>query len=105
MNGRTHRATLYIPESHPALPGHFPGRPIVPGVVLLDQVVALAETWLHRPMRVASIRQVKFLAPLLPREEAIAELALDEAELRFTIKRGAELITQGALKVSFEGAA
>ena len=29
-----------IPSDHPSLPGHFPDRPIVPGVVILDEVVA-----------------------------------------------------------------
>lgn len=34
-----------IPADHPSLPGHFPGRPIVPAVVILDEVRSLiAET-------------------------------------------------------------
>jgi 3-hydroxymyristoyl/3-hydroxydecanoyl-(acyl carrier protein) dehydratase len=28
-----------IPAEHPALPGHFPGRPVVPGALLLDHVL------------------------------------------------------------------
>jgi 3-hydroxymyristoyl/3-hydroxydecanoyl-(acyl carrier protein) dehydratase len=105
MSGRSHRATICISESHPALPGHFPGRPIVPGVVLLDHVVASAEGWLQQSVRVTAIKQVKFLAPLLPQQEAAAELSLDGQELRFALRRGEDVIAQGALNVSLEVAA
>jgi 3-hydroxymyristoyl/3-hydroxydecanoyl-(acyl carrier protein) dehydratase len=33
-----HEATFAVPASHPSLPGHFPGAPVVPGVVVLDLV-------------------------------------------------------------------
>lgn len=29
-----------IPAEHPCLPGHFPGKPVVPAVVILDEVRA-----------------------------------------------------------------
>ena len=32
-----------IPDDHPSLPGHFPGHPVVPGVVLLDRVLQAIE--------------------------------------------------------------
>ncbi len=35
--------TLQIPREHPSYAGHFPGQPIVPGVVLLDLVLQAAE--------------------------------------------------------------
>jgi 3-hydroxyacyl-[acyl-carrier-protein] dehydratase len=57
-----------IPEAHPALPGHFPGRPIVPGVLLLDETLAGIERRLGR--RVATLQQVKFVSALLPGETA-----------------------------------
>jgi acyl-coenzyme A synthetase/AMP-(fatty) acid ligase len=31
----------HVSHAHPAFPGHFPGRPLLPGVVLLDRVLAL----------------------------------------------------------------
>jgi 3-hydroxyacyl-[acyl-carrier-protein] dehydratase len=100
MTRRSHVATLCIPASHPALPGHFPNRPIVPGVVLLDHVVASAEAWLDHPVSVAGLKQAKFLTPLLPAQEAAAELTLENAELRFALKRGDDLIAQGAFELS-----
>ena len=73
-----------IPEDHPSLPGHFPGRPVVPGVVVLDRVFAaieheLADAGTHA---LATVRmpQVKFVQPLLPGECARIELERVELE-------------------------
>ena len=33
--------SFVIAPGHPCLEGHFPGRPIVPGVILLDRIAAL----------------------------------------------------------------
>ncbi len=60
---------------HPSLPGHFPGRPIVPGVVVLDEAIALILQRLPAT-RVAGLAQVKFLTPVLP--EHVVEVAYDQ---------------------------
>ena len=52
-----------IPADHPALPGHFPGNPIVPGVVLLELVEALLA---GHGYHVRECPQVKFLFPVAP---------------------------------------
>jgi 3-hydroxymyristoyl/3-hydroxydecanoyl-(acyl carrier protein) dehydratase len=36
--------TLQFPSDHPALAGHFPERPLIPGVVLLDAIARAART-------------------------------------------------------------
>ena len=90
-----HRATVRIPASHPALPGHFPGRPIVPGVVLLQCVLDEAERWLGKKLSVRKLPQAKFSAPLLPEQDAELELRLTQNELRFRVTRAAQVITQG----------
>jgi 3-hydroxymyristoyl/3-hydroxydecanoyl-(acyl carrier protein) dehydratase len=40
---RQQRVPLRIAADHPALAGHFPGFPIVPGVVLLDEALHAIE--------------------------------------------------------------
>jgi 3-hydroxyacyl-[acyl-carrier-protein] dehydratase len=56
-----------IAADHPSLPGHFPAAPVVPGVVILDEILAaLAKC---RPdWQVTAIRVVKFLVPLKPEQ-------------------------------------
>jgi len=60
---------MKIAASHPALPGHFPGHPVVPGVVLLEAVLAALPPQAGAAVRVTGIPAVKFLAPLLPEQE------------------------------------
>jgi 3-hydroxymyristoyl/3-hydroxydecanoyl-(acyl carrier protein) dehydratase len=66
-------ARFAVPASHPSLPGHFPGRPVVPGVVLLAHVQAAIEA-AHGPLPALRLPQVKFMRPLLPDETAAIEL-------------------------------
>ncbi len=59
-----------IAKDHPCLAGHFPGQPIVPGVVILTEVCALLKQ--HAPSAtIESVRKVKFLQKLLPEQECL----------------------------------
>lgn len=86
-----------IPADHPCLPGHFPGQPIVPGVVVLDRVLAAIEVR-HGALGPLRMPQVKFLQPLLPEQTARIELqTLSDAppRWRFRVLRGDILIASG----------
>jgi 3-hydroxyacyl-[acyl-carrier-protein] dehydratase len=96
---------LRIAPSHPALPGHFPGQPIAPGVVLLDAVLTHAERWLGRPLSIAALPQAKFMAPLAPGQGAHLRLSLSGNELKFSIVRGDAPIAQGTFRLNAGNAA
>lgn len=58
--------TLRVDPGHPALPGHFPGRPVVPGVVWLDRVLTAARQSFDLPAGPTTWPRVKFLHPVPP---------------------------------------
>lgn len=91
-----------IPADHPSLPGHFPGRPLVPGVVVLERVVEAIEA-AHGPMSALRLPQVKFLQPLLPGETARIELDGATPRWRFRVLRDATLLASGEI-VATDGA-
>ena len=84
---------IRIDAAHPSLPGHFPGRPVVPGVVLLDQVAAALER--AGAGRFARIGVVKFLTPLLPEQDAQLVVTRVGAKVRFRIEREGRSILSG----------
>lgn len=56
-----------VPPDHPAFAGHFPGRPIVPGVVLLDQALLFAAQMRAEDGRAGwQVAQAKFFVPVGP---------------------------------------
>jgi 3-hydroxymyristoyl/3-hydroxydecanoyl-(acyl carrier protein) dehydratase len=85
-----------IPGDHPSLAGHFPGRPIVPGVVLLDRVVEAIEA-IHGALPPLRLPQVKFLKPLLPGQTASIELQGHAPRWRFRVLRGDDLLASGEI--------
>jgi 3-hydroxymyristoyl/3-hydroxydecanoyl-(acyl carrier protein) dehydratase len=90
--------TLCIDAGHPALPGHFPGQPVVPGVVLLDRVAAALERW--RGLRIAGLPQVKFLRPLLPGQSAELVVGDDGKSIRFSITRDGVTLAAGVIEAT-----
>jgi len=83
---------LCVAAGHASLPGHFPGHPVVPGVLLLDQMLAAIER--ATSTRATHLRQVKFSAPLQPDEVAQAWFEVRGAQVSFgvtTQRAGAQL--------------
>lgn len=92
----TFAAPLRIAAAHPALPGHFPGNPVVPGVVLLQRVAVALQQWRSQPM---ARFEVKFLSPLFPEQDATIELRKDASRVRFAIRRGEDVLAKGFVEV------
>lgn len=83
-----------IAPGHPCLPGHFPGRPLVPAVVMVEQVLAILEAR-HGSLGPIRLPRVKFLRPLLPGQTAQVELQGAPPRWRFRILRDGEVLASG----------
>lgn len=93
--------TLCLAATHPALPGHFPGKPLAPGVLLLEHVAHALRAW--RDQRLARVVEAKFMVSLLPEQSATVYLRDSGAggRIRFEIRRDDTVLARGVI----EGAA
>lgn len=90
--------TFEIAPDHPALPGHFPGRPIVPGAVLLDEAIERIGAVLGRPLDACHIGSAKFMSPAAPGEPLALSFGRDErGTIRFSIGAGERTTVVGVL--------
>ncbi|HXS28452.1 MAG TPA: hypothetical protein VN730_12370 [Steroidobacteraceae bacterium] len=93
-------AAIRVAKEHPALAGHFPGKPIVPGVLVLERLLEAAERELGRALRVAGLAHAKFPTPLLPEEQARASFQIEGDRLDFEIEREGRLIARGVFQLT-----
>ena len=95
-------ANFTIPSNHAALPGHFPGNPVVPGVVVLEHVIRVLEASGVPLPQLRKLKQIKFIEPLLPDQEATVTAEVGDAALSFSVTRGGRTIAKGAFEVGNE---
>ncbi len=93
-----------VPADHPALAGHFPGNPIVPGVVLLDRALLFAEALQASsgqqaaPRRRWQVGNTKFLSPAGPGDALVFRLEeRARGAIAFTVRAGTRDVASGSL--------
>lgn len=95
--------TFTIDARHPALAGHFPGSPVLPGVVLLDEMVRVVEQSRGGGAAHWTVGAAKFLKPVQPGETLTLEHEpLPNGSIRFAVSSGGRAVAAGVLRPSEE---
>lgn len=94
-----HERLVSISPDHPALSGHFPGHPVVPGVVILDEVIETLRLHVGQALVVTGLPSVKLSSPLLPGQPLTVEIEQEEAgRADFTCRVGSRLVAVGSIR-------
>lgn len=92
---------IVVAPDHPAFAGHFPGQPILPGVVLLGWAVDALGAALGRPVPPCEIAAAKFLQPVRPGTSLLIRHVREAGGAwRFEILAGSATVASGTLRVA-----
>jgi len=106
--GSTHRALIFVTQTLPCFAGHFPGQPILPGVIQLQWALDLAAKLWPESMALKNFRgtaRLKFKAPITPGEVIALDLepsltcgsSTTATTLHFELRSKSATLTSGRL--------
>ena len=85
-----------IGHDHPSLAGHFPGNPVVPGVVILSEVMKVIRQFSQSAIELLELPSIKFVSPLHPDEPFTIQLEpYAKGERGFTCRVQTRIIAIG----------
>jgi 3-hydroxyacyl-[acyl-carrier-protein] dehydratase len=93
--------TVEIAADHPAFAGHFPGMPILPGALVLDEVLHAIEMDRNLDVTQCQVTAAKFLEAARPGDAlTIEHEAAANGTLRFAVRIAGRPALNGTLTLS-----
>jgi len=98
-------AEMRITEQHASFAGHFPGFPILPGAVLLDEALHEIERSRGLDLTRWRLTSVKFLAAVRPGDVlTLQHVTPDASTIRFDIRSDGRATASGTMTLMGEAA-
>ena len=103
--GGTLHWLIEVAKDHPAFPGHFPTVAVLPGAVLLDEVLTALESQRGIDPTQWRINSVKFLDLVRPGDALHLEHEVSkDGSIRFTVSTGGRKVAGGSLSKAAQAA-
>jgi 3-hydroxymyristoyl/3-hydroxydecanoyl-(acyl carrier protein) dehydratase len=92
---------LMLPDDLFYFRGHFPGRPILPGVVQIDWAVRFADRYLNIGIGSAQNFQVKFTSIIEPEQPVtmVLQRSADGKSVRFKFQDKSTILSSGSIRL------
>ena len=101
--GQSARGQKYVTVNEPYFQGHFPGYPVMPGVLVLEALVQLstllaASSGLAPPTTIRTLDSIRFKRQVVPGDRLTLETVM-QADGRFDVRASVdgELATEGTI--------
>ena len=95
------QCTLDIAADHPSFAGHFPAFPVLPGAILLDEMLKAIELARGIDLKTWHISSAKFLDAVRPRDSLVLEHdASSPGLIQFIIRVAGRKVASGTLHES-----
>jgi acyl-coenzyme A synthetase/AMP-(fatty) acid ligase len=95
--GQKMRSRLQVAADHPSFAGHFPGFPVLPGALLLDEMLRAIESARGIDLTRWRISSAKFLDAVRPDDSLLLEHEAADGLIRFTISGENRAVASGTL--------
>lgn len=101
-------ARIVFPTEFVGFRGHFPGRPVLPGVCQIQTALVALSRALGEPVELKRLVSAKWMAPVLPGEEIVLALSLKDREsslpgVRVTVTRDGGKVSEFSLEIRLKG--
>lgn len=100
----TYKTAIIISPQHPSLAGHFPGRPVIPAVVILEEIIDMVQQRWQSHYWVSDIPVVKFLRPWPPGQLVTLSLTANNMQhIKFLCTWQGDNLVKGELILTQQG--
>jgi 3-hydroxyacyl-[acyl-carrier-protein] dehydratase len=97
------KADVTLNPLHKIFEAHFPGRPVLPGVYMMQMVKEVAEAWINKKIRLVLGQDLKFLSVINPEDNPLIQMELKISAEGEKIRIVAQLLTNSVVFFKFKG--